>query len=107
MDINNTAELIEIKNRTLAVEKELEDLIRLFTKRQKIDVERTNDYGKRSFHLIFYFDDLNIDAFNNVEKIKELYEEHTNLRKRQQTVERQYDGELAIKKQINRGLRYQ
>lgn len=106
-NINNTANLIEIKNKTLAVEEKIEKLITLVTRKRKISYERCNDYGDRSFNITITFDELNIEMFSdeNVKLIKDLYREFVSLRKQQQPTERQYDTEQCIKNQMKSNIK--
>ena len=89
----NTAELINIKEETLAVEGKIKTKLLNMTRKSKIDFERPNDYGQRNLQFIVVFDQLNIDAFNdeNIKELRELYARFTQLRRQQIGVEKQYD----------------
>ena len=105
--VDNTAKLISVKNRTLEVEGELEKLLRNIGMKRRIDFERPNDYGERMFNLVIVFDEINVESFSdeNVKKMKELFREYIELRKKQRPLEREYDSNAAIKSQIKNGIR--
>jgi len=94
--VNNTAKLIEIKKQTVEVESELKELLLMLTKPQNINFHRTDDYRKRGFQMFVYYDDINIEALKNIDKIKELYVRHLKLRTEQKVCEQEYNSEKAV-----------
>jgi hypothetical protein len=105
MSREETAELIEIKNATLKIEKSIEVILRELTKKHKIDFDRADDHGQRGFTLDIYFDDFNIEALDGLMEIKPLYVEFVKCRKRQKQLEEKYNTERRIHKDMQTELR--
>lgn len=106
MEVHKTAELIFVKNRTLQVEGELEKIVNTINKKHKIDYDRPNDYGHRGFTLNITFDQFNIETFStkNIEKIKELYTEYLQLRKKVKPLEQEYDIGIKVAQQLKEDM---
>lgn len=105
MSVENTSKLIEAKKEILLIENELQRLLMQISRRKKIDFERTSDYGQRGFVMQITFDEINTEAFDNVDKIKELWKRFVELRKIQKQTESQFNVDNAIERQIKEGLR--
>lgn len=105
MSIGNTSDLIETKKEIIRIESELKSLILLFSKKQKIDFERPNDYAERGFTMIINFDNFNIEAFLNSEKIIELWKRFALLRKKQKNLEIEFDSDIMLKKEMKSQMR--
>jgi len=99
-----TAQLIEVKQKILLLERQIQELFLQFGRKQQIDFERPNDYGYRGFNLQIFFDEFNIEAFDNSEQIKNIWNEWIQLRKKQRKLEVNYDSEIAIKKNIKEDM---
>jgi len=102
VEVNNTAELIDIKNKLFKVEKDIENLLSKLPNKQQVDAGRCNDYGTRGFALTIYFDELNIEVFNeeNIKKMQTLYQLYWHLRKKQKAAEEKYDSSKVVEQQL-------
>ena len=105
MSVQDTAELIQVKNQIFAIEKFIEDKMMEFSKKKKIDFLRTNDHGQRGFTIPIFFDDFNIEAFDHAEAMRQKYSEFTELKKRQRALEESYDTDVLLMNNMKREIR--
>ena len=105
--MDNTTELIKVKNQVLALENEMQKILIQLPKKKAIQTGRCDDYGVRGFPLTIYFDDLNIEVFSdeNVKRLKELFETFHKLRIKQRSLEETYNSQKHITSQIAEDVR--
>ena len=99
--MNNLSEYQQTKIKINELEKQLEDSFNLMTKNQQIVVNRCLDYGERSIVLQLYFDEINLQSFNqeNIDNIKRLLIEYKNLRVQQKKLENKAMEEASTMRQ--------
>lgn len=101
MDKNLTADFYKVRQDVDSTEKRIQEKFKLMEKTQKINFERCSDHGQRMFVLNIYFDEINIQAFeqSNIDEIKLLLVRYSELRAKQKNIETEIFAQKAIEKQ--------
>jgi len=103
-NVNTFSKIQQIRFHLVDLEKSIEEIFKLFEKRQRVQYHRNKDYGERGFFLNMLFDEINLDAFSdeNISKIKNLLVEYQKLRDEQKKLEdKLLEKEVIAKMNVN------
>jgi hypothetical protein len=103
-DVDVLSEFQSTKINAIKIENQIKDLLIPITRSENMNFDRCADHGERCVPLTFYFDEMNVNAFDEerMKALRSLLGYHHELRMKQKVLETKIDTLTSIKKGINK-----